>query len=179
MNKSYFIVPAVLLGVFIFFYSSAKNEMREKEIAHQAEVARIKAEEKAHRDVIEAKATADAKRLQDERAALEKTKEEKKEHDYLDVMKTYRDETAKYKTEADKLSKEAADLEIQISQARTEKEKLNRETFDLAKQVEQDKINRRNAEIEIQRMIEVVGKKLNDNNLVIPPPPPMVPPATK
>jgi multidrug resistance efflux pump len=62
-------------------------------------------------------------------------------------------------------------LDIAISQARSNKEKLNRETFDLSKEVELAKINRRNAEIEIQRMVEIAGKKMSDSSVAIPPPP--------
>jgi hypothetical protein len=175
MNKSYLIVPIVLLAVFGFLYRSASIEMQEKQVARQVELDRKKAEEKKRKDEIEARANADAKKRQDEREAADRAKAEKKEHDYQEVLKALREETTKYSTEADKLSKEAADLEIQISQTRTDKEKLNRETFDLAKQVEQEKINRRNAELEIQRMMEMVATKLTNNSVIVPPPPP--PPA--
>ena len=172
MNKSYFIVPVVLLAVFAFFYTSSRKEMQAKDAAHQAEVARSKAEDKKHKDEIEAKSLADAQKRTDEREAADRAKEEKKVRDYDDAMKALKDEAGKYSGESDKLAKEAADLEIQLSQARTQRETLNRETFDLAKQVEQTKINRRNAEIEIQREIEIVGKKLNDSSIAVPPPPP-------
>jgi chromosome segregation ATPase len=171
MNKSFVIVPVVLLAAFAFVYNNAKKEMAIKDAIKAEQAARVKAEEKKHKDEIEARATADAKKRQDEREAADLAKEEKKKKEYEDIMKTLKDEAAKYSTEADKLSKEAADLEIQISQARTDKEKLNRETFDLAKQVEQTKINRRTAELEIQRLVEMVAKKLNDNSVVVPPPP--------
>ncbi len=173
MNKSYLIVPIVLLAVFGFLYSGALKEMDAKAASQQAAADKRNAEEKKRKDEIEARATADAKKRQDEREAADRAKEEKKIREYEEGLKTLRDEAAKYSGEADKLSKEAADLEIQISQARTDKEKLNRETFDLAKEVEQTKINRRNAELEIQRMIDMVAKKLTDSSIVIPPPPPL------
>jgi len=173
MNKSYLIVPIVLLAVFGFLYNGALKEMDAKAASQLAATEKRNAEEKKRKDEIEAKATADAKKRQDEREAADKAKEEKKIRDYEEGLKALRDETAKYSGEADKLSKEAADLELQISQARTDKEKLNRETFDMAKEVEQTKINRRNAELEIQRMIDMVAKKLTDSSIVIPPPPPL------
>jgi len=178
MNKSYVIVPFLLLAVFGFLYKGAVKDMEAKAASQQAARDQRAAEEKKHKDEVEAKATADAKKRQDEREAADRAKEEKKIREYEDGLKALRDETAKYSTEADKLSKEAADLELQISQARTDKEKLNRETFDLAKDLEQTKINRRNAELEIQRMIDIVGKKLNDSSVIIPPAPPL-PVATK
>lgn len=171
MNKSYLIVPIVLLAVFGFLYNGAVKDMQAKADKQKAALEARQAEEKKRKDEIEVRATADAKKRQDEREAADSAKEAKKVKDYEDGLKALRDEAGKYSGEADKLSKEAADLEIQISQTRTDKEKLNRETFDLAKAVEQTKINRRNAELEIQRMIDMVAKKLTENSVVVPPPP--------
>ena len=179
MNKSYLIVPVILLAVFGFLYNGAVKDMDIKAASQQRAADARKAEEKKRKDEIEQRATADAKKRQDEREATDKAKADKKVRDYEDSMKALKDEETKYASEADKFSKEAAELELKISQARTDKEKLNRETFDLAKDVEQTKIDRRNAEIEIQRMIEMVSKKLTDSSIVLPPAPPALPVATK
>ena len=179
MNKSYIIVPIVLLAVFGVLYKGARKDMQIKADMQLAAANARAAEDKKHKDEIDARANADAKKRQDERDAADRAKEAKKVKDYEDALKALREETAKYSTEADKLSKEGADLELQISQARTDKEKLNRETFDTAKDVELTKINRRNAELEIQRMIDIVGKKLTESSIVLPPPPPPLPVAAK
>lgn len=84
-------------------------------------------------------------------------------------MKTLQDEAANYAAEADKLAKEAADLENEISQTRADREKLNREALEIAKQVELAKINRRNAELEIQRMVDMVAKKVGASSVANPP----------
>ncbi len=55
-----------------------------------------------------------------------------------------------------------------------EKDKLSRETFDLAKQVELARIARRNAELEIQRVTEMIHRRASDSALVKPP---VIPPA--
>lgn len=173
MNKSYIIVPAILLAIFGFLYKGALTEMEKKEKDRQAQIAKKTAEEKQRKDEVEAKATADAQKRQQEREAQDRAKEEKKIKEYQDIMKSLKDEADKYAAESSNLAKEITALELQISQARTDKEKLNKETFELAKRVEQTKISRRTAEIEIQRMIEIVGKKLNDSSITAPPPPPL------
>lgn len=172
MNKSYLIAPIILLAIFSFLYKGARQEMDIKEKTRLESVAKKNAEEKQRKDEIEAKATADARKRQQEREAADLAKEEKKRKEYDDIMKSLQDEADKYVAESDKYAKEIADLELQISQARTDKEKMSKETFELAKKVEQTKINRRNAEIEIQRVIQIVGKKLNTSSLAVPPPPP-------
>ncbi|MBL9214868.1 MAG: hypothetical protein JNG83_05285 [Opitutaceae bacterium] len=175
MNKSYVIVPIVLLAVFGFFYNVASKEMKAKEDARIAAAAKLKKEEEDRKRVIEEKATADAKKRQDEREAADAAKEKKKQQDYEDALKKLRDETADYASQADRLNKEANGLELQISQGRTDRERLNRESLALAKEVELAKINRRNAELEIQRMIEMLSKKLNESSIAAAPPPPLAP----
>lgn len=175
MNKSYVIVPVILLALFGFLYRGALHEMDVKEKALAEQAAKVKAEEKKHKDEVESRANADAQKRQELRAAEDLAKEQKKQHDYNDALKKLKDESSDYSTQSEKFAKEAADLEIQISQTRNEREKLNRETLELSKQVELAKINRRNAELEIQRMVEMVAKKVSASSIATPPPP--LPPA--
>jgi predicted nucleic acid-binding Zn-ribbon protein len=179
MNKSYLIVPVILLAVFGFSYNSALKEMQAKEDANHAKAAAKKADEDKHKAEVDARATADAKKHQEERDAEDRKKQEKKQADYDDAMRKLRDEANDYTAQAEKLGKEAADLEKQISDSRNEKEKLTRESLELAKGVELAKINRRNAELEIQRMIDMVAKKINDSSITAAPPLSPTPPATK
>ena len=173
MNKSYLIVPVILLAVFGFIYRGALKDMDTKAAQQQAALDERKAADAKHKDEVEAKATAEAQKKQAEREAADLAKEQKKEADYNAVMKQLRDETADFVARTEKLSKEAADLENQISAARNDKERLARESLDLAKQVELEKISRRNAELEIQRMVDMLAKKLNESSIAAMPPPPL------
>ncbi len=172
---TYLIVPGIMLAVFVFFYSGAVKEMAAKAEAKAAAKAETDAAEARRKKDLEDKANQDAARRQKEREDADAAKEAKKEADYQTVMAQLRTEAADYKAQGDKLHKEVQDLELAISQARSNKEKLNRETFDLAKEVELAKIARRNAEIEIQRMIEITGKKMASTSVALPPPPPALP----
>jgi RecA-family ATPase len=176
MNKYYFIAPAVMLGVFLFFYRGALAEMDAKEEAHKREVATAKAADDVRRKEIEAKAEADARKRQEERDAEEKAKLEKKEREYQTAMNQLKDEADKYTADADKYAKESSDLEVQLANLRIQKEKTNREAFELTKSVELAKINRRTAEMEIQRLVEMVGTRAEKSALTaLPPPPPAKP----
>jgi predicted RNase H-like nuclease (RuvC/YqgF family) len=173
MNKSYLIVPLVLLAVFSFVYTGARKEMKEKEESRLAQKAAAAKAEADRKKVIEEKSTADAIKRQEERAIADKAKEDKKEKDYLDAMAALKREADDYSTQVAKLTKEAADLEADILKTRNDKERLTREALELSKQVELAKINRRTSELEIQRMIEMVSKKLSESSFTaLPPPPP-------
>ena len=177
MNKAYLIAPLILLAAFGFFYTTALKEMRLKEKQKAESVARLKAEEDNRKRIVEEKATADAQKRQAQREAEDKAKEEKKQKEYNDALTKLKDEANDYATQADKFTKEAADLDSQITAARVNREKLNRDTLELTKQVELAKISRRNAELELQRMVEMVARKLSENAIAVPPPPPLAPPA--
>jgi preprotein translocase subunit SecF len=172
---TYLVIPGILLAVFLFFYLGAVKEMDAKAKATAEAKALADAEEAARKADIERKANEDAEKRQRDRDAADAAKEADKEAAYAKVMTQLRTEAADYGAQADKLAKEVGALEIAISQARTNKEKLTRETFDLAKEVELAKINRRNSEIEIQRMIEITGKKMATTSVALPPPPPALP----
>ena len=157
MNKYYFIVPALLMGGFIFLYQGATKEMNKKEADKKAAIAATKAEEDAHRKQVEAVAQADAEKRQKEREKEEEIKRAKKEKDYNDAMAKLKKEADGYEVEANKLSKEIAELEIALLNGQILRDKTSRESFELSKQVELAKISRRSAELEIQRLVEMVG----------------------
>jgi chromosome segregation ATPase len=176
MNKFYLIVPVVLLAGFIVIWNGAQKEMEAKEIRKKEQAALAEAEKAAQKKKLDQQAEEDARKRQAEREKADREREEKKRKDYEDAMNTLRREIDMHTTEAAKLEKESLALEKQLSDLRTQKEKLNREAFELTRKVELAKIDRRNAEIEIQRTYEMVAKKFSDSNWANPPPPPPPPP---
>jgi hypothetical protein len=171
----YIIFPSVMLAGFLVIYFTHKEEAEEKERAHIALVAKEKAEADEKKKIAEAKAREDARKRQDERDAEEKQKADEKAAKQAADDKKVRDQTAEYTAKADAAAKQAAALENELSRLRKEKDQTIRETFELAKQVELTRIARRNAELEIQRMTEMVARRAADSSLTRPP---VIPPTT-
>lgn len=165
----YLIFPSVMLAGFLVIYFSHKEKSEAKERAHIAELAKKKADDDEKKKVAEAKAREDAKKRQDERDAEERQKEEKKAAQQAADDKKVRDQTAEYTAKGDAAAKQVATLEIELDRLRKEKDKTSRETFELAKQVELARIARRTAELEIQRMTEMLVRRASDSALVRPP----------
>lgn len=171
----YVISVGGMLTVFLFFYFSHIKEaerlekIRQEKIAHEIEV------EKAKKAEIEAKARQDAEKRAAERAAADAKKEADKLAKWEADSRKIQQTTDEYNAKAAAFSKQVSELEIQLNTLRTSKEKLNREAFEFAKQVEQARIEKRNAELEIQRMTDMIAKKAADSSLsralVIPPKP--------
>ncbi len=177
----YVIIPGILFLAFVLTpgvgYVSAQKDMAAKEETRQAAVKAKQDAEDARRRAIEAKAAEDAKQRQLEREQKEREKADKKARDYSDAIQKLNDDIALYSGEADKLALDASNLELQLNTLRNNKEAANRAAFDLSKQVEFAKVNRRNAELEIQRMVDIVAQRLNASPLSAPPPPPPAAPA--
>lgn len=173
MNKFYVILPAILLIVFSVYYTKvAKPEMAAAVAAKEKRIADDKATEEAHRKEIEAKAQDDARKAQEARDQKEHERQEKAQKDKEEQDRKIQDETAKFENEAASLTKQIAAMEAEIANLRNKREATTREVLDLAKNVELTKINRRNAELEIQRMYDMVAQKVADSSLTKAPPPP-------
>ena len=172
----YLIFPGVMLAGFLVFYMSHKKAAEEKEAAHKIRVAKEKDDADKKKKEAEAKAREDAKKRQDDREAEEKKKDDEKAAKQAADDKKVRDQTAEYTAKGDAAAKQASQLERELDRLRKEKDKTSRETFDLQKQVELARIARRNAELEIQRMTEMVSQRAAASALTRPPMPPPLPP---
>jgi len=174
----YLIAPTAMLGVFLFFYIAESKEAELKEQSRAAELAKSKAQEAEKKRVAEEKARLDSAKRAAERSAEEAKREADKIAKREAESKRIQDETEKYLADTAAQTKKVSDLELQLEAARKSKDQASREAFDLLKQVERAKVERRNAEIEIARLTEMLARRASDSSMTrMPPPPP--PPAAK
>ncbi len=170
----YLVAPLVLLLAFLFTPGSGYRDsmlvLATKQEAEAKAKAEVEAKETARKKEIEAKALADAQRRQAERDAEEKAREEKKENDYKEGMKNLRQSTVDMRKAADDLAAEIATLEKSLANLRTKKSSINEGAFDLAKQIEVAKGRRRVAEVELQRLLEMVSDRVGGSSFAIIPP---------
>lgn len=169
MNKFYLIVPLVLCAIFgVYYYKFIQDE--KVKVERRETEARIKREtEAAKKKEIEDKARQDADERQKKRLEDEKKKEDDRRAKWEAQSKEIADATARYNAEAAKYSKQVTELEGQLADFRKKKDTLTRESFDLLKQVELALIDKRNAELEIQRMTKMVVDKAAASSLARPP----------
>lgn len=175
----YLIFPGIMLVGFVFVYLSHVEKTHAKEKAVAAKIEKDRAEADAKKKAAEAKAREDAKKRQDERDAEERKKEEEKAAKQAIDDKKVKDQTAEYTAKGDAAQKQVNALEIELDRIRKEKDKTSREAFDIAKEVELARIARRTAELEIQRMTEMVIRRASDSSMTRPPAIPVAPAAAK
>jgi hypothetical protein len=165
----YLIIPAILMVGFLFIYFGHVETMHQKETAKAASIAQEKASAEAKKKDAEDKARSDAKKRQEERDAEEARKEKEKSDKQAADDKKVRDAVAEFTAKANAASKQATSLEQELDRIRKEKDRLSRETFDFAKEVELARIARRNAELEIQRMTEMIARRAGESSMTRPP----------
>lgn len=173
----YLIIPGVLLGLFLIFYFSHQKESQAREAERTAIATKKKADEQRTKEEAEQRAREDAAKKQAEREAEEKKKEDERRAKQAAIDKEIRDTTEAARAEAARYQKDAQTLQTQLEQLHRDKDRLSREAFDLQKQVEAAKVERRNAELESQRMIEMIVRRASDSSLVRMPVMPPVPTA--
>ena len=165
MNKLYIIVPLVLMVGFGFIYKdfSAKDELKKIEAA-----ATLKAEaeaEPARKREAERISKEDADRRTAEREAEEAARLAKRRAEREAASQKIADDTNAFNTEANKLAAEAADLELKLRDIRNQRDAVAAEAFELTKQVEMPRIDKRTAELEIQRMTAMISKRAEESSM--------------
>jgi hypothetical protein len=174
MKKWMFVIfPGILLLIFLFFYQQTSAEMQAREQAHATELARQKAADAEHKQMIEDKAKKDA----DERAAQQAAEEAQKAADAAAKKKKVRDaiqaETDSANAQIDHFTKQIADLQAQLDKLDEQKKQESLADFDFAKKVELARVNERNSELEIQRMVDMIAQRTAKSWLTkLPTPPP-------
>lgn len=175
MNKSYIIVPLILLGIFGFLYKKHSAEIAEahrlEEIAEAEEEAR-KAAEKAEAERLSKEAA--AKRTA-EREAAEAAKIAEREAKWKAVGDEIAQYTAEAKASSDEHQANINRLELKLASLRKDRENVKQEVYDAMKNVESARIAKRTAERQVQRMAQMVTQKAETSVLVkkpiLPPPP--------
>ena len=161
----YFIVPFAMLIVFTFFYLTHAKEAAEKERVREEQIALEKKQEEERKAAIEEQARLDAAKRTAEREAAAAAKEAERIAEWqaedLEIQKA----TDEYNAEADKLAKQISALEVQLDTLHKKKEATNAAVLALSKKVEQARIDKRNAELEIQRKTELMIRRVENSSL--------------
>ena len=176
MTKSYIIVPLILLGIFGFLHRNFVAEDTIRQAEEAAEVAAMEAEAAAKKAEAEARAAAEAAQRTAEREAAEAKKIADRDAKWEAQGAEIARYTAEAKAESDKHQAKINQLELNLADKRKTREALSKETFEMMKNVEAARIAVRNAELQVQRMAQMVTRKAETSVLVKAP---ILPPDTK
>jgi hypothetical protein len=166
MNRFYLIVPVVLLALFGGVYwqhnRSAAADARQKAAA----VALAKEADESKKQAAEAKAREDAAQRTAARLADEQKKEQEKQDRWEAEGLRIAEDTARDTGKAASLAGSVAEREKELAALRSARDTVNHEAFELARQVELARIQKRNAELEVQRLTEMIARKVANTSLV-------------
>ncbi|CAM2858778.1 hypothetical protein [Rariglobus hedericola] len=165
MNRLYLIVPVVLLALFggIYWQHTQVDARRSAEkAAVAAEAEKVEAAKKAEAERL---ARIDAEKRAAERRVEEEKKATEKLARYEEESRRIATDTARYNAKVAELMNDSVELEKQLADLRARRTALNTENFALAKDVELARIAKRNAELEIQRLTEMVARQAGNTTL--------------
>ena len=156
MNKIYSLIPAILLLAFGFYFVGYKKSYDQQEAQKKEEAKKKEDEEKEKKKQAEAAAAKITKEKQEAKEREDAEKAKKKRDEMKANDDRIRQETKDELTKGEKLSKDLGELEVKLLEQRRNKERLQQDTFKAARDVELMKIERRAAELEIQRATDMV-----------------------
>lgn len=159
MNKFYLIVPLALTLGFGGIYAVHTRDAAAKATVAAAEAARHAETEAAKKAEAERQAREDADRRSAERLAEEKRKEEEKREKWAKAGREISAETETYRAQVAKNTAEVKQLEAKLAAVRERKDAASRAEFAQAAEIERERVRKRNAELELQRLVEVVARK--------------------
>ena len=159
MNKLYVIVPVAMLVGFGGLYTVHTKQAAEKAAVALVEEAKAAEAAAAKKAEAERQAREDAERRTSERLAEEKRKEEEKAAKWAAQSATIAADTATYLADTEKNAAELKSLEARLESLRAEKEKAARAALDFDLEIEKSRVAKRNAELEIQRLVEMTARK--------------------
>ncbi len=165
MNRIYLISPLILLALFIGIYGKHIQTVDAQAAGKATAVAASQGEESAKKTEIERAARAEAEK----RTALRLAEEQKAESDrrarYEEDNRRLAEDSAQLATAVKALGTESATLEQQLADLRNRRKALNAESFSLAKDVELARIAKRNAEMDVHRLTEMVARQAGNTSL--------------
>jgi len=164
--------PGIMIAVFLCFYLSSKAETDKRIAEEKVHKAQLEKEAEETKAAAEKKAQDDAEKRNIERAEAEKKLAQDKQDKYDADMRRIQADTDRFNAEVDKYSKEVSELSIELDSLRKQKDTLTREGFDMAKKVELAAVTRRNAEIEVQRLVQMIAARADQSIMAKMPPPP-------
>jgi hypothetical protein len=170
----YLISVGGLTAIFLTFYLGDRNRAEQKEAVLKEKAKQEQIEKETKRKADEERAKKDADDRKKARDDEEAAKEAEKRRKWDEETKRIQDEINANLARGDKAAKEVAKLEIELDTLHKNGEKLNREAFDIEKRVERAQSARNAAEMEIQRVTEMIAARADKSSMTRMPPPPPV-----
>lgn len=173
MKKWIFVIaPACMLGLFLIFYWQETNRLDELQRQRAQAEARQKAEDDEKKRILQDNARKDSERRAAEQAAeaakVEANRVAQRKAELQKIIndtKAATDETADY-------TNRAKALQDKLDALQKQKEQDTRDDFDLIMEVEKARVDQETADLENQRMIELIANKASASEMANFTPPP-------
>lgn len=159
----YFIAPIAGIGLFLFFYFAHVEEAKKAAAEKKARIEAADLAEKQRKAELEAIARDDATKKAAERAEQEAKKEAEKVATWAKAGAEIQEAIDDATSISSKHTAAIGSLEKKLAGLHSDKEQANREYLEAIRQLEMLKIERRKAELEIQRLTTLLIDKAEES----------------
>ncbi len=163
----YVIFPGLGLALFFAIYIPANARYNAGLESRAAAIAAAKAADEAHLHDIEERARQDSQKRAADNAKAEADKEAARIAKWKLQSDEIQHDTDGYNSDIAKYTKQVDELEKQLDELHTRKDQLTREDFDLMKEVELARVGQSNADLKIQRMVEMIATRAGGSSLTV------------
>lgn len=168
MTKFYLFVPCVLLLAFFVYERDFRKARAEQEAVRTVQVTARKAADDQRLARLRAAAAGAAEQRQQQREHEDRERAAKKQRDYETALHAVEADARTHETAVATLTEEAAALEAELAKLRTARQQLEQRTFELTRNVETNRIERRNADLDIQRATAILASRLGESAVLWP-----------
>ena len=165
MNRFYIIAPVVMMLLFggVFWKHSQASAIEAREL--ELKVAKAKADDAAKKEAAVVKAREDSAKRTAARLAEEQQQEADKRAKWESSGQKIASDTATAEATIAKHNAAIKALETELTELRATKERVNAKSLEVMQATELARIAKRNAELEIQRLTEMVARKAANTSL--------------
>jgi hypothetical protein len=169
MQKAYILIPLAALAGFV---GIERHHQREREAAEAIRVTLAReaalAEDKDRQEK-QRLAAEDMRRRTAERERQEQERAAKQEREFAALLASQQQQAETEEEIARDLAAEATALTMKLNELRARRDAASHEAFELARSVSLQRVDRRNAELELQRTTTMVAARLKESTWVNPP----------
>ena len=166
MNRFYIIVPLILLAAFGGVYWKHNQDAAESAKQEAVAVAQAKAADEAKKAEADRQSREDTAKREAARLADEQKKEADKRAKWDADSARIAEDTASYTAKTAEAARQVEALKNQLAALRASKKTLNEQYFSAVHDTEILNIQKRDAELEIQRLNEVLVRKAANTSLI-------------
>ena len=158
--------PVILFAIFAFFYQGHLKEMEAQRVKIVEEQRIATAKEDQRKAELKAQADAEAAKAKKDREAADQKRREDEQNKKDEKERTITTATEAALAENSGLQAQIIKLQKDLQETRIQRDAAQKEAIETKLDIEKARIDKRNAELEIQRYTDMLAQRIKQSSLL-------------